>query len=194
MQLLIVTSAWAGPTILILGDSLSAGHGIDSSRGWARLLQQRLHQKGYRHSVVNASISGDVSAGALARLPQALQRNKPVIVIVEIGGNDGLQGLPLAAMKKNLSHIITASKKRGALVLLLGIRLPPNYGPAYINLFHNTYQQVARQKQVVLVPYFLQGVAGKSELMQQDGIHPRVEGQMRMLDNVWPRLEPMLRR
>lgn len=144
--------------------------------------------------MVNASISGDVSAGALARLPQALQRNKPVIVIVEIGGNDGLQGLPLAAMKKNLSHIIAASKKRGALVLLLGIRLPPNYGPAYINLFHKTYQQVARQKQVVLVPYFLQGVAGKSELMQQDGIHPRVEGQMRMLDNVWPRLEPMLRR
>lgn len=192
--LIIVAPARADPTLLVLGDSLSAGYGIDSKRGWVSLLQHRLQRKGYRYKLVNASISGDTSAGALARLPQTLQRNQPDIVIVAIGGNDGLQGLPLGEMKKNLSRIVALGKKQGATVLLLGIRLPPNYGPAYTNVFHKTYRQVARQNRVPLVPRFLQGVAGNSELMQLDGIHPRAEGQARMLDNIWPRLKLMLKR
>ncbi len=192
--LVIVAPASAEPTLLVLGDSLSAGYGIDTKRGWVTLLQHRMQQKGYRYKLVNASISGDTSAGALARLPKTLQRNKPTIIIVAIGGNDGLQGLPLGEMKKNLSRIIALGKKQGATVLLLGIRLPPNYGPAYTDVFHKTYKQVARQNRVPLVPRFLQGVAGNSELMQLDGVHPRAEGQPRMLDNIWPRLKLMLKR
>lgn len=192
--LVIVAPASAEPTLLVLGDSLSAGYGIDTKRGWVTLLQHRMQQKGYRYKLVNASISGDTSAGALARLPKTLQRNKPTIIIVAIGGNDGLQGLPLGEMKKNLSRIIALGKKQGATVLLLGIRLPPNYGPAYTDVFHKTYKQVARQNRVPLVPRFLQGVAGNSEMMQLDGVHPRAEGQPRMLDNIWPRLKLMLKR
>ncbi len=192
--LVIVAPASAEPTLLVLGDSLSASYGIDTKRGWVTLLQHRMQQKGYRYKLVNASISGDTSAGALARLPKTLQRNKPTIIIVAIGGNDGLQGLPLGEMKKNLSRIIALGKKQGATVLLLGIRLPPNYGPAYTDVFHKTYKQVARQNRVPLVPRFLQGVAGNSELMQLDGVHPRAEGQPRMLDNIWPRLKLMLKR
>lgn len=192
--LIIVAPARAEPTILIVGDSLSAGYGIDTMQGWVSLLQHRLRKKGYRYILINASVSGDTSAGALARLPLTLQRTRPDIVILEIGGNDGLQGLPLAEMKNNLSRMIELGKKQGAAVLLLGVRLPPNYGPVYTNGFHDAFTQVARKNQILLVPRFLLGVAGNRKFMQQDGIHPLAEGQQKMLDNVWPRLEIILKR
>lgn len=192
--LIIVAPARAEPTILIVGDSLSAGYGIDTMQGWVSLLQHRLRKKGYRYILINASVSGDTSAGALARLPLTLQRTRPDIVILEIGGNDGLQGLPLAEMKNNLSRMIELGKKQGAAVLLLGVRLPPNYGPVYTNGFDDAFTQVARKNQILLVPRFLLGVAGNRKFMQQDGIHPLAEGQQKMLDNVWPRLEIILKR
>lgn len=191
---IIVAPVRAEPTILIVGDSLSAGYGIDVNQGWVSLLQHQLRKKGHRYRLINASVSGDTSAGALARLPLIFQRTRPDIVIIEIGGNDGLRGLSLAAMRNNLSRMIALGKKQGATILLLGVRLPPNYGPAYVGLFQKAFAQVARKNRVSLVPRFLLGVAGNSNFMQSDGIHPLAEGQQRMLDNVWPELEVILKR
>lgn len=177
----------------MLGDSLSAGYGIGAHQGWVALLQQRLDHQGYRYRVVNASISGDTTRGGLTRLPQALAQHRPTVVIVELGGNDGLRGLPLDAMHENLASIIETSRQHGAKVLLLGVRLPPNYGASYVNMFHNVYRELERAYQVPFVPYLLAGIGGRDALMQADQIHPRAEAQGRMLDNVWSRLVPTLK-
>ncbi|WP_040260774.1 arylesterase [Pseudomonas massiliensis] len=184
-------TAGAG-TLLVLGDSISAGFGLDTSRGWVALLQQRLRAEGYADTVVNASITGDTSANARARLQPLLAQTRPDLVIVELGGNDGLRGQPPAQLQQNLTWIIDQAKGQGAKVLLLGVPLPPNYGAPYINAFSRVFQEVASDQQVPLVPSLLEGVGGVPELMQADGIHPRVEAQPRLLENVWPALKPLL--
>lgn len=184
-------TAGAG-TLLVLGDSISAGFGLDTSKGWVALLQQRLKEEGYADQVVNASITGDTSANGRARLEPLLAANKPDLLIVELGGNDGLRGQPPAQLQQNLTWIIDRAQQSGARVLLLGVPLPPNYGAAYINAFSRVYQQVASEQQVPLVPSLLDGVGGVAPLMQEDGIHPRAEAQPRLLENVWPSLKPLL--
>jgi acyl-CoA thioesterase-1 len=180
------------PVIMVLGDSISAGYGIDVDKGWVALLQQRLEQRGLDYKVINSSISGDTTSSARARLPSALQRHHPAVVIIELGGNDGLRGLSLKAMRANLQALVATARRHGAKVLLLGIRLPPNYGPAYTHAFHQVYIQVARSLNAALVPFLLQGIGGHPERMQGDGIHPAQNAQQQLLDNVWPHLEPLL--
>ena len=184
-------NATAG-TILIVGDSISAAFGLDTRVGWVALLEQRLKQQGYDDKVVNASISGDTSAGGLARLPALLAAHKPEVVIVELGGNDGLRGQQPAQLKQNLAGMIGASQNAGAKVLLLGMQLPPNYGVRYTQAFAKVYDELAHEKQVALVPFFLQGVGGHPQLMQADGIHPAADAQGLLLDNVWPALKALL--
>jgi len=180
------------PVILVLGDSLSAGFGIDVQQGWVNLLQKRLQREGYRYSIMNASISGDTTAGGLARLPRLMEMHQPAIVIVELGGNDGLRGLALTEVEKNLAAIIEIAQKHDARVLLLGMQLPPNYGPDYTGRFYTLYGELAQHYEVARVPFLLQDVAD-GEFMQADGIHPRVEAQMHILNNVWLYLKPLLR-
>ena len=180
------------PVILVLGDSLSAAYGIDARRGWVALLQQRLQQQRHGYRVVNASISGDTTRGGLNRLPRALAQHRPRIVIIELGGNDALRGLPLEEVRKNLAAMIETSQEHQAEVVLVGVRLPPNYGTAYTQRFHSIYRRLAQSYQVALVPYLLDGIGGQDELMQADRLHPSDEAQRRMLDNVWPHLLPVL--
>lgn len=184
-------NATAG-TILIVGDSISAAFGLDTRLGWVSLLEQRLVQQGYDDKVVNASVSGDTSAGGLARLPALLAAHKPEVVILELGGNDGLRGQQPAQLKQNLASMIEASQKAGAKVLLLGMQLPPNYGARYTRAFAEVYSQLGSEKNVALVPFLLEGVGGHPELMQADGVHPAVGAQSKLLDNVWPALKPLL--
>ena len=180
------------PAVLVLGDSLSAGFGIDQNKGWVKLLKQQLVKDNYSYQVINASISGDTTSGGLARLNHALERYKPSIVIVELGGNDGLQGLPITEINKNLAAIITKCRNHGAKVLLIGMRLPPNYGINYTKSFHEVYVSLAKQFHVPLVPFLLEGVATHAEMMQEDGIHPREIAQPMLLKNVWAQLRPLL--
>jgi acyl-CoA thioesterase-1 len=181
-----------GGVILVLGDSLSSAYGLDVDDGWVSLLAKRLDgiRSGYR--VVNASISGDTSKGGATRLPRALEKYRPDIVIVELGGNDGLRGFPLSVTRANLERIISDSQAAGARVLLLGMRLPPNYGPAYTNAFHAIYEVLADQHRTSRVPFLLDGIGAVEGMMQADGIHPRSEAQPLMLENVWPHLKPLL--
>lgn len=182
----------AGP-LLVLGDSLSAAHNIPQQAGWVALLEHRLNQRGTpAPKVINASISGETSAGALARLPALLAQYKPSLVLVELGGNDGLRGLPPAELAANLDAIIRASRDADAKVLLLGIDLPPNYGRAYRDRFRAVYSDLAKKHRVPLLPFLLDGVALQPGLMQEDGVHPTAAGQPRVLDNVWALLRPML--
>ena len=181
-----------GGVILVLGDSLSSAYGLDVAAGWVQLLQNRLDEHNAAYRVVNASISGDTSNGGAARLPSALAKHAPDVVVVELGGNDGLRGLPLTVTRANLQRIIVASQAAGARVLLLGMRLPPNYGPAYNDAFHAIYGQLADQYRVGRVPFLLDGIGGVDEMMQADNIHPRAEAQAIMLENVWPHLQPLL--
>ncbi len=176
----------------MLGDSLSAAFGIRREEGWVALLQQRLAAKGYEQRVVNASASGETTGGALARLPRLLSAQQPSIVVVELGGNDGLRGLPLEGVRRNLEAIIDAAIASGARVLLLGIRIPPNYGPTYTEGFFALYGELARTHDLPLVPFLLDGIALDDSLMQDDGFHPNAAAQPRMLDAVWPKLEPLL--
>lgn len=178
--------------ILVLGDSISAGYGVEDGRGWVALLRERLAREGYAYRVVNASISGDTTDGGRARLPAALRRYDPVVVIIELGGNDGLRGLPLSRMQANLEAMVGSARRAGARVLLLGLRLPPNYGPVYIGRFHAVFEQVSHAAKVPLVPYLLAGVDDRPALMQADGIHPTAAAQGRLLDNVWGRLQTLL--
>ncbi len=180
--------------ILVLGDSLSAGYGISTNSGWIALLQRRLEQQGYPQRVVNASISGDTTSGGLARLPQALAQHRPQLVILELGANDGLRGLSLEEMRRNLVTIIDKSREQGATLLLVGVRLPPNYGALYVKKFHDVYRQLARNHKVAFVPHLLAGVGGRADLIQADGLHPRANAQGLILDNVWPHLLPILKR
>ncbi len=183
----------AEPVILVLGDSLSAGFGIDDvAKGWVARLQARLKAQGYPHRVVNASISGDTTRGARSRLPAALDTQRAVIVIVELGGNDGLRGLKLSQMHANLVAIVSQIRAVGAKALLVGVRLPPNYGPAYTERFHAVYPKVAEAEGIAWVPNLLKGVDDRPELMQADGIHPRAEAQTLILDTVWVHLQPLL--
>lgn len=181
-------------TILVLGDSLSAGYGIKPAQGWVALLEQRLRDQGYGYRVVNASVSGETSGGGLQRLPRALELHRPAVVIVELGANDGLRGLSVPLTNDNLTKIVAESKKAGAQVLLIGMRLPPNYGPRYTNDFMKMYREIATGSKVPLVPFLLQSVALKPELMQSDGLHPTAPAQPALLDTVWPQLKPMLKR
>ncbi len=180
------------PALLVIGDSLSAAYKIPSDKGWVHLLSQRLDREGYRYRVVNASIPGDTTAGGLSRLPGDLKRYHPAIVVVELGGNDGLQGLPPAQMQDNLTRMVELSKQAGARVLLVGVRMPPNYGQVYTKDFAAVYRAVAKQTGVPLVPEILAGVATHPDLMQSGGLHPRAEGEPRVLENVWKGLKPLL--
>ncbi len=179
-------------TLLVVGDSLSAGYGIAAEQGWVNLLQLRLDQRGPNYRVINASITGDTTRGGLARLPRALQTHNPHIVIIELGGNDGLRGLHYDEMRANLQQMVALSREAGALVLLLGMRMPPNYGPEFTRRYHEVFHQVAAAEQVVLVPFFLELVAEDKSLMQADGVHPNAAAQPLLLDNVWPALMPLL--
>jgi acyl-CoA thioesterase-1 len=182
------------PVILVLGDSLSAGYGIPVEQGWVSRLQQRLDAEGYGYAVINASVSGETTAGGLERLPRALAKHKPAVVIIELGGNDGLRGLPVAELRANLEALVEASRKAGAEALLAAIRMPPNYGPQYTGKFYAVYETLAREQKVPWVPFFLEGIALREDLFQDDGIHPDLDAQPILLDNVWPVLEPLLER
>jgi acyl-CoA thioesterase-1 len=179
-------------SILVLGDSLSAAYGIRLEQGWVALLAERLKTKGYGYAVVNASSSGETTGGALARLPRALELHRPGVVVIELGGNDGLRGLPVADIRANLERLIRLSRQHGAHVLLLGMRIPPNYGPQYTRDFHALFGELAQAQRVSLVPFFLDGIALDDALMQEDGIHPNAAAQSRLLEKVWPELLPML--
>jgi len=183
----------AAPAILVFGDSLSAGYGIDVRAGWVALLGQRLAAQGYAYRVVNASVSGETTAGGITRLPAALKRHRPEIVILELGANDGLRGLSLAQTRANLESMIKAAQTAGARVLLVGIHLPPNYGPDFTRKFRAVYDDLVRRYRLAYVPFLLEGVALTPGLMQADGLHPTASAQPRVLDNVWPYLEPLLK-
>lgn len=197
MVLLILVAAGVSAkghaaTILVFGDSISAGYGINPERGWAALLQSKLKSEGYGEQVVNASVSGETTEGGLARLPRALALHHPGIVILELGGNDGLRALPVDQMRANLAQMAALCTAAGARVLLLGMQIPPNYGPQYTQQFSSSYGAVARDKNLPLVPFLLNGIALNPQLMQADGIHPNELGQPKLLDNVWPSLKPLL--
>lgn len=187
-----VTAHAAASVVLVLGNSLSSAYGLDVDVGWVQLLRDRLDARGAGYRVVNASISGDTTNGGAARLPAALEKHAPDVVVVELGGNDGLRGLPLSVTRANLERIIIDSKNAGARVVLLGMRLPPNYGPAYTEAFYAIYEELADRYDVARVPFFLDGVGGVDGMMQSDGIHPVAKAQPLMLENVWPYLEPLL--
>ncbi|WP_162123203.1 arylesterase [Pseudoxanthomonas taiwanensis] len=191
--LLVPGLACAEGTVLVLGDSLSAAHNIPAGQGWVSLLEQRLRRE-LRDppAVVNASISGETSAGALARLPDLLRKHRPTVVVIALGGNDALRGLPPAQLRGNLERMATLSRQAGARVLLLGIDVPPNYGPAYRERLRRTYAEVAQAQGAALVPFMLEGVALEPGMMQADGLHPTAAAQPRVLDNVWPALRPLL--
>jgi len=181
-------------TILVWGDSLSAGYGLKSGEAWPTLLQTRLKDEGFRHTVVNASVSGETSAGGRSRLPAALEQHKPSIVILELGANDGLRGLRPQLMAENLTAMIDAARAAGSQVLLVGMHMPPNYGAAYTRRFAQTFTDVAQAREVPLVPFLLDGFADQPELFLSDGIHPTAEAQPRVLDTVWQGLQPLLGR
>jgi len=190
---LISGHAGAGaPVILVLGDSISAAWGINTEQGWVSLLQQRLVDKQYNYHVVNASVSGDTTRTALNRLDDALQQHQPVIIIVALGGNDGLRGMPFSEIKASLSAIIEKSQQAGASILLAGVRLPPNYGTYYNSRFATLFQNLSEKYTVPLVPKILDHVADDSALMQEDRTHPTTEGQKQVLENIWPQLETLL--
>ncbi len=189
--LLWAQGAVAG-TLLVLGDSISAAFGLDTRQGWVSLLEQRLAAEGFDYQVVNASVSGDTSAGGLARLPTLLAEHRPDLLIVELGGNDGLRGQAPAQLQQNLSAMVQQARKAGTRVLILGMKLPPNYGLRYTTAFADVFPQVAKEQDVALVPFLLEGAAGLPLMTQADGIHPTAAAQPRLLDNVWPVLKPLL--
>jgi acyl-CoA thioesterase-1 len=196
LLVLIVASASAqaeAPVILVFGDSISAGYGLARvEQGWVELLKTRLNTQGYGYQVVNASVSGETTAGGLARLPRALELHHPKIVILELGGNDGLRALPIAQMRANLTQMAELATATGAKVLLLGMRMPPNYGPEYTEQFAMVFSDLAREKKLPLLPFLLTDIALSPTLLQGDDIHPNAAGQPILLENVWPTLKPLL--
>jgi len=195
LSCLIFLSAPAYATdtsILVYGDSLSAGYGIPQQLGWVRLLQQRLEEQHLHYKVINASVSGETTSGGLSRLSATLNEHQPNIVILELGANDGLQGLPLPLMKANLSEMIVKSKKTGAKVLLIGMKIPPNYGPKYSQSFTQKYQLLSQEHKILLVPFMLNGMENKPDLIQDDGLHPNTKAQSMILENIWPQLKLIL--
>ncbi|MEN8259604.1 MAG: arylesterase [Pseudomonadota bacterium] len=193
-SLFLVTAPAFGQAepILVIGDSISAGYGIEVGAGWVDVLQRKLEQEGYGRRVINASISGDTSAGGVARIGKALKSHAPGIVIIELGANDGLRGLLPRQLKANLKTMIDQSKAAGAKVLLLGMRIPPNYGKRYTEMFYDVYRQVADEEGVAYVPFLLENVALQKSLMQQDGLHPNEKAQPLIAEAVWSRLAPVL--
>ncbi len=177
--------------ILVLGDSLSAGYGIDIQQGWVKLMQKELAQT-HEVNIINASVSGETSSGGKARLPALLDEHKPDIVILELGGNDGLRGQPLRLLESNLQTMIDASKNAGAKVILAGMQIPPNYGPRYSSEFKALYEKLAQKNQSGLIPFLLEGIGGKAELMQRDGIHPTAEAQKIIMENALPEIKKYL--
>lgn len=194
LLIMLISSATvvAQPKLLVVGDSISAGYGIEAEQGWVALLQKKLIAERLNYQVVNASISGDTSAGGLARIDKILTQTKPQWVLLELGGNDGLRGLSPKEMKHNLTQIISRSQKAGAKVALLAIKMPPNYGKRYIELFYQVYPQLAAELKIPLVPFILEEVALKKELMQADGLHPNAEGQPFIMAKVWLYLKKLL--
>jgi acyl-CoA thioesterase I len=180
-------------TILVFGDSLSAGYGVPQGQGWVALLQQRLATQKLNLAVINASISGETTSGGLARFNAALTEHKPNIVIIELGANDGLRGLPISEMQANLSQMINQAKTVKAKVLLIGMKIPPNYGQKYSKDFSASYAILAKQHKIKLVPFLLEGVAGKPSLIQDDGLHPIAAAQPALLENVWVQLKNLLK-
>ena len=192
LLLLILPATAPARIILIVGDSLSAAYGIPVEHGWVSLLQRRLDTGGYPYRIVNASISGDTTANARSRLPQALASHEPAVVLLELGGNDGLRGLSLTAMKSNLAAMIASSQEAGSQVLLIGMQLPPNYGPRYTERFQSVYHELAGERNLALLPSLVDGIGTKQNLMQQDGIHPNAVAQPLIVDRVWKELVPLL--
>lgn len=184
--------AHATQTLLVYGDSLSAGYGLRPEAAWPSLLQAQLRAKGLDYSLANASISGETTAGGLARFPDALKKHKPALIIIELGANDGLRGLPISAMKNNLEAMIRQSRKQGAKVLLVGMALPPNYGP-YAREFALAFKEVASKTKTPLVDFLLAGIADQGRYFQADGLHPTADAQPILLDTVWIRLQPLLK-
>lgn len=186
-------AAQAAPSILVFGDSLSASYGIAEKRGWVALLAERLKREKLDYSVVNASISGETTAGGLGRLPRMLETHRPAVVVLELGANDGLRGLSVAAMKKNLAAMIAMAQKAGAKVLLVGVRMPPNYGPEYTKAFDASFAEVSKAHRTAVLPYFFDGFGEKRELFLPDRIHPAEQAQALLLENVWKALRPLLK-
>ncbi|MEX2961488.1 arylesterase [Microbulbifer sp. TYP-18] len=186
------TRADAGDTLLVLGDSISAAYGFDETEGWVQLLRERLAEEDKPVMVVNASVSGETSAGGLARLPRLLEEHRPRWLILELGGNDGLRGYPPRSLQQNLQRMVQLAQEGGARVLLLGMRMPPNYGRAYTEAFAAVYPKVAAAEQVPLVPFFLQPVALQEGAMQADGIHPTAGAQPALLEHVWPCIQGLM--
>jgi len=191
---MVCGAALAAPKILVYGDSLSAAYGIAQASGWVSLLEERIRREKLDYSVVNASISGETTSGGLSRMRQALDEHRPAIVILELGGNDGLRGLPVTEAKKNLAAMIRMAQKSRARVLLVGVRVPPNYGPDYTREFDGAFAELARRHRVALVPFLLEGIAERREMFQADGIHPTEAAQPVLLDNIWRKLGPMIGR
>ncbi len=179
--------------ILIVGDSISAGYGINPEQGWVQLLQKRLDQQyPKQHKVVNASVSGETTSGALARMPKLLQSYKPDVVVIELGGNDALRGQPPQMIQKNLGQLVQQSQQAKAKVLLFGMKIPPNYGTAYSQAFENNYKVISQQYKIKLLPFFMQGIAGHKDLMQNDQIHPNAKAQSILLNNAYPYIKGAL--
>lgn len=191
VTLAVAATAQSG-AILVVGDSLSAGYGIDVKAGWVKLLEERLQQQGYEYRVVNASVSGETTGGGRARLSQLLEFNKPSVVVLELGANDGLRGLPLKQVRDNLEGMIQMSEAHRARVVLVGMQMPPNYGEAYTTGFKNMYSELAQAHKLTFVPFLLEDVALDEKLMQADNLHPNAQGQRQLLDNVWPKLKGLL--
>ena len=191
---LCLSPTWVfAKTVMVLGDSISAGYGIEPQQAWVNLLQKRLDQQyPKQHKVVNASVSGETTSGALARLPKLLQTHKPNVVVIELGGNDGLRGQPLLIIQKNLAQLIQQSQKANATVVVLGMKMPPNYGTAYSKAFENNYKMVSQQYKVKLLPFFLEGVAGNKSLMQKDLVHPNAKAQPILLNLAYPYIKGAL--
>lgn len=193
LMLGLMPMAAMAKSIVVLGDSISAGYGIDAGQGWVSLLQKKFNDQHGDYVISNESISGDTSAGGLARIDQALARHKPAVVILELGANDGLRGLTPQIMKSNLTEMIQRSRKAGAKVLLLGMKIPPNYGKRYIEMFYGVYPQLSAELDVPLVPFLLEDIALKPELMQADGLHPNELGQPLIAEKIWPYLQALLK-
>ena len=190
--LLIPHTRAAESNILILGDSISAAYGVETQKGWVQLLQKQLSQDKKHYQVINASISGETTAGGLKRLPQLLEKYSPSIVVIELGGNDGLRGFPIAQFRSNLKQLIQLSQGANAKVLLAGMRIPPNYGKRYTQMFYDSYQLSAEQYSVSVIPFLLEGIATSPDLMQPDRIHPNTQAQALILQNVMPHLKELL--
>jgi len=193
LLLCLPLAAWAGGTILVYGDSLSAAYGLSQDAGWPILLQARLKQEGSHYTVTNVSVSGETTSGGAARIAEVLKTHKPKVIIVELGANDGLRGLPPREMRANLAKILSASRRARARVLLVGMRMPPNYGASYTREFAAVYADLAREYKTALVPYLLQGMDQRRELFQADDMHPTAAAQTILLENVWKSLAPLLK-